>query len=218
MPEANGTGRDSMKVRKMKAGIEGLASWTMTLGSCWVATAILAISPICLAETSQSLDSQMAPMPGPRLGSSLFSSEPQVRGNRVVRSIQSNGVVAFGDQVDAGAKEVKTIQFMSYSSPESLRRAQQERDYWLRQSEALRLRQAVRDRELESARLARQQDATLALLAQAQAENYYTWRPALGLRNFPPTPITGVSPVYVGSPGLAGTAGGFLTSGFAGRR
>lgn len=207
-----------MKVRQLNAANEGSPWLAMTLHSSLFATALLVMSPICSAETPQVVESQLAPMPGPRLGSSLFSSEPQVRGNRVVRSIQSNGVVAFGDQVDADAKEVKTVQYMSYSSPESLRRAQQERDYWRRQSEALRQRQAARDRELESSRQARQQDAALALLAQAQAENYYIWRPALGLRNFPPTQLSGVSPVYAGSPGLAGTAGGFLTSGFAGRR
>jgi hypothetical protein len=205
-----------MKVQKAKAPID--ARMTMAFAPCLLGAALLTQSAICMAETQSAIDSHTAPMPGPRLGSSLFSSEPQVRGNRVVRSIQSNGVVAFGDQVDAGAKEVKTIQYMSYSSPESLRKAQQERDYWLRQSEALRQRQAARDRELESARQARQQEAALALLAQAQAENYYTWRPVVGLRNFPPTQISGVAPVYVGSPGLAGTAGGFLSSGFAGRR
>ncbi len=207
-----------MNVHKVKAARNGSPLVAMIFSSGVVAALLLSQSSLCSAEPSQAINTEMAPLPGPRLGSSLFSSEPQVRGNRVVRSIQSNGIVAFGDQVDAGAKEVKTIQYMSYSSPESLRKAQQERDYWLRQSEALRQRQAARDRELESARLSRQQDAALALLTQAQAENYYGWRPVVGLRNFPPTQISGVAPVYVGSPGLAGTAGGFLSSGFAGRR
>jgi hypothetical protein len=170
-----------------------------------------------LAQSVGATEAQLAPMPGPRLGSSLYSSEAQVRGNRVVRSIQANGTVAFGDQVDADAKVVKTTDYMSYSSPEALRRAQQERDYWQRQSEGLRQRQIARDRELEGIRMARQSEAAL-LLAQAQAEQTYGWRPVVGLRNFPPVQFSGVSQVFAGSPGLAGAAGGVLTSGFAGRR
>ena len=179
--------------------------------------AIVFVPGLAFAQVQGGLESQSAPMPGPRLGSSLSSSEPQVRGNRVVRSIQSNGTVAFGDQADADAKEVKTVQYMSYSTPEALRKAQQEKDYWFRQSEALRQRQAARDRELEAVRQARQQEAAMAM-AQAQAEQYYVWRRVVGLRNFPPAQHPGVLPVYSGSPGLAGAAGGLLTSGFAGRR
>jgi hypothetical protein len=177
---------------------------------------LLLLSPLSFAQ-SAAPDAQTAPVPGPRLSASAFSSEPQMRGNRIVRSVQANGIVAFGDQFDAGATDVKTIQYMSYSSPESLRKAQEEREYWRKQSESLRQRQAARDRELEAAKLVRQQEAAL-LLAQAQTDGYYGWRPVVGLRNFPPVQIVGVAPVYVGSPGLAGASGGFLSSGFAGRR
>jgi hypothetical protein len=179
--------------------------------SVWLLLSSLAFAQSAVPEA------QTAPVPGPRLSAGAFSSEPQMRGNRIVRSVQANGIVAFGDQFDAGATDVKTIQYMSYSSPESLRKAQEEREYWRKQSESLRQRQAARDRELETAKLARQQEAAL-LLAQGQTDNYYGWRPVVGLRNFPPVQIVGVAPVYVGSPGLAGASGGFLSSGFAGRR
>jgi hypothetical protein len=179
--------------------------------------AMAGYSSQCFAQSANLADPQSAPIPGPRLGSSLFSSEVQSRGNRIVRFVQSNGTVSFGDQVDAGGKDVKTIEYMSYSSPEATRKAQIERDYWRQQSEALRQRQAVRERELENLRVARQNELALAL-AQAQTESNYGWRPVVGLRNFPPVQVTGVAPVFVGSPGLAGSAGGFLSSGFAGRR
>ena len=98
-----------MNVHKVKAARNGSPLVAMIFSSGVVAALLLSQSSLCSAEPSQAINTEMAPLPGPRLGSSLFSSEPQVRGNRVVRSIQSNGIVAFGDQVDAGAKEVKTI-------------------------------------------------------------------------------------------------------------
>jgi hypothetical protein len=205
-----------MAVFSFKAFMKVQVAAPVHFGRIFAVLGAFAMATPALAQTQHAAD-QAAPSPGPRLGSSLYSAETQVRGNRVVRSIQANGVVAFGDQMDADAKEVKTIQYMSYSSPEALSKAQQERDYWLRQSEGLRQRQAARDREFEAVKLARQQEAAFAL-AQAQAEGNMGWRPMYGLRNFPPAQITGVSPFYRGSPGLAGTAGPLLTSGFVSRR
>jgi hypothetical protein len=169
-----------------------------------------------MAQT-QGLESALAPVPGPRLNAALYSSEMVVQGNQVVKSVNASGSVSFGDQAEPGASVVQTTRYMSYSSPDSVRRAQQERDYWARQAEALKLRQAERTRDQERYRDARQADLARAQ-ALAEFENTHYWRPVVGLRNFPPVTVSGVQPVYSGSPGLAGTSIGFLSSGFAGRR
>ena len=67
---------------------------------------------------------------------------------RIYRSVGKDGSVVFTDQPRAGAASMQVRTYSSSSEPAAIERAEREREYWRRQSEAFALRQREREREL----------------------------------------------------------------------
>lgn len=143
-------------------------------------------------------DPLAAPVPMTQFSPGTVSGEVVVPGNAIFRSVTADGRVVFGDQPEPGARETSATRFMSYSTPEALSRARQERDYWRAQAQALNQRQQAR--ALADARLQMQRDQARAR-AQGPQPVEYVWRPVVGLRNFPPVPFTGAAPLHPGASG-----------------
>ena len=158
--------------------------------------------------------SAAAPTPLVVLSPGLSTSEPQSLGNRIYRSVGKDGQVVFGDRPEPEAAQSNATHFMSYSSPQAMARAQQERDYWHRQADGLRQRQLTRDQELEQAR--REAEYQAALVHARQDALIDRRRVVVGYRNFPPRAFGPVAPVYTSSPeAVNGRSSGFIGSGFA---
>lgn len=181
--------------------------------------AALLFSLLALGETSSACFAQSlaAPVPSAYLSPGLISSESQTLGNRIYRSVGENGQIVFGDKPEPNAIQATATNFMSYSSPQALARAQQEREYWRNQAEGLRQRQTLRDRELERVRREREDQAAFARAHQDALIDRR--RVVVGYRNFPPAVYGPVSAVYASSPGAVnGRSSGFIGSGFTSNR